>query len=201
MSIMEIVAVGLGVVAALLGVFYRSFFAEKAKNLASKQDIADVTKAVEDVKASYRLVEELTRASLARQATIHKAQLDMELPLYKDLWLRIYALERSLNDVQVHAIPAETEGAERHLHAFSEFQRLRGELDEEVRRHEPFVDPSIHRALMIATLAFRSIAADSLGTSAATEEQKAEKVRRWVEQAATGTTRISRCDSCAAFCF
>ena len=48
----------------------------------------------------------ISTCALERESTIHKAQLEVELPIYRDLWSRVYELERTLNEVQVQAILA-----------------------------------------------------------------------------------------------
>jgi hypothetical protein len=191
MSISGWIAPALAIVSTVVTSTLVAFLNTKARNLASKEDLRDLTESVEEVKAHYRVQEEHLRATLQRRAASAKAQYEVELPIYRDLWLRVIDLERLLNEVQVQAVSQARGGTQAHTHAFMSFQEGRAALDAEQLRLDPFVDPQVRLALMAAVLRFRSVAVDSLAASAMSDEQKATKLRAWVASVVQGREELS----------
>jgi hypothetical protein len=58
--------------------FLRPYLVEKGKNLASKEDIEELTRKVEGIKAQHSLELERLRSELGRASLIHKAQYETE---------------------------------------------------------------------------------------------------------------------------
>jgi hypothetical protein len=80
-------ALGTGIVGALGWLLMSSYFGEKAKNLATKQDIAAITREVEQVKAEFQQ---------ARDAQQHGNELALKSVDFEHQ-LRLAALERKLD--------------------------------------------------------------------------------------------------------
>ena len=66
--------------------FFPDYFSEKGKNLATKEDIAEITELVEGAKLeSTTQVEEL-RAELTHATYVSRVQFEKEFSIYSDVW-------------------------------------------------------------------------------------------------------------------
>lgn len=91
LTILQVVAL-LGI--AALGILYKYYLpgyaTEKGKNLATKEDVADITSRIEDVKAKYAQDLEGLRAAIHSRLGIHQfryeRELEILLPLPRNLW-------------------------------------------------------------------------------------------------------------------
>jgi len=91
----EATIVGL-VVFLLIKFFLPSYFSEKGKNLATKEDIEDITKKIESVKSSYAHVLEELRSD----NQLKLAEIEREKNIKKEVYLQaVEALTRSQNIV------------------------------------------------------------------------------------------------------
>ncbi|MDP2037812.1 MAG: hypothetical protein Q8L04_10550 [Ignavibacteria bacterium] len=73
--VLIVVIIGLGL---FIKKYLPSYFNEKGKNLATKEDIADITNRIESVKSTYE-------KTLVKFSTFHKNQADVIANLYKHL--------------------------------------------------------------------------------------------------------------------
>src|SRR5687768_10931615 len=75
----------------ILGIFgirylLQAYFAEKGKNLASKEDLEELTCKVEGVKTQYSSELERLRFELGRASFVHQAQYETEVRVYEEIW-------------------------------------------------------------------------------------------------------------------
>jgi hypothetical protein len=69
-----------------------SYLREKAKNFATKEDIAKITSEVERVKLGFAQELERTKAELLVRGHFDKVRHDREMKVYEDIWPKISAL-------------------------------------------------------------------------------------------------------------
>ena len=72
---------GIGVVGLLLYRYLPAYTSEKGKNLATKEDIADITKRIEEVKSTYAHELEAVRAVIGSRLGIHQFRYQREFEL------------------------------------------------------------------------------------------------------------------------
>lgn len=72
-----------------------SYFKTKAKNLATKEDISEITRKVEEVKAEYSDKLEHLRADLDKKRHVHQRGFDLELEVYRSLWKELVGLKQA----------------------------------------------------------------------------------------------------------
>ncbi len=72
--------------------FIVSYLREKAKNFATKEDIAKITSEVERVKLGFAQELERTKAELLVRGHFDKVRYDREMKVYEDIWPRISQL-------------------------------------------------------------------------------------------------------------
>ena len=83
-GLINLAAVGL--LALLVRHYLSSYLTEKGKNLATKEDIADITSRIEEVRAQYATQLEKVRFELARAGNVHRFQYETELKTYEAIW-------------------------------------------------------------------------------------------------------------------
>ena len=71
-----------------------SYSAEKGKNLATKEDISEITKKVEDVKSEYVMELEKLKVDLALLSKKHDILLDEKIRVFKKLQKRLVEFKR-----------------------------------------------------------------------------------------------------------
>jgi hypothetical protein len=76
----------------LFKVYLPSYFKEKGKNLAQKEDITSITTLVEKVKVDYNSQIERLKADLNKSIHVHKLQFETEFRAYKDIWEKLILL-------------------------------------------------------------------------------------------------------------
>jgi hypothetical protein len=88
----------------LLRNYFAAYFTEKAKNIATKEDIADITSEVEKVKLQYTAeIEkirnqytaeiEILKSELSRKSYVHSVQFEKEFNLLTELWEHLIDLK------------------------------------------------------------------------------------------------------------
>jgi len=65
--------------------FLKQYLTKKADNLATKQDLADLTRPVEAIKLEFRLQEEHARAMHSRELAAHQVLFEQEFMICRDL--------------------------------------------------------------------------------------------------------------------
>ncbi len=70
--------ISIGIVALLLYRYLPAYTSEKGKNLATKEDIADITKRIEEVKSAYAHELETVRAAIGSRLGIHQFRYQRE---------------------------------------------------------------------------------------------------------------------------
>ncbi len=63
-----------------------SYSAEKGKNLATKEDIEEMTHKVESVRNEFATTTEVLKWQLSKKANLHKLQAEKEFEVYSKLW-------------------------------------------------------------------------------------------------------------------
>ena len=86
---METISVILSIINFLIFIgilFLSSYFKKKGENLATKEDISEITDKVENVKTSYATSLEKFKSELTKQLYIHNLQYDSEYKIYLEIW-------------------------------------------------------------------------------------------------------------------
>jgi hypothetical protein len=133
--------------------FLRPYLVEKGKNLASKEDIEELTRKVEGIKAQHSLELERLRSELGRASLIHKAQYETEFRAYKEIWPRLVDVQRAaaaLRPIWDYTDPKESP-EERRRRRSQEFGEAFNALQNAVWKRKPFYSAAVHRELQELT--------------------------------------------------
>jgi hypothetical protein len=75
--------------------FLPKYVEEKAKNLATKEDIEGITASIERVRSQHAAELERVRSDLNRALNVHKLQYETELRTYEQIWIDLVDVQRA----------------------------------------------------------------------------------------------------------
>lgn len=116
----------LTVVLSIGGAWLISYVRQKGKNLATKEDIAKITRTQEEI-----------RIELANHSHFSRARYDHEVEIYKNLWPKLFNFYRasSFSDV-------------RNEEDRNNFNKIKNDVQTTIRENKPFYSDEICRELL-----------------------------------------------------
>lgn len=126
-----------------------AYLAEKGKNLASKEDLEELTRKVEGVRTQYLGELEHLRFDLARASLVYKAQYETEFRVYEEIWQRLVDVQRTvaaLRPMLDYTDPKES-SEERRSRRLREFGEAFNAMQTAVWKSKPFYSAAVHREL------------------------------------------------------
>lgn len=136
LHVVEFVIIVIG--ALLLKSYLPTYFAEKGKNLATKEDIKDITEKVEAVRAEY-----------VKRQHVHEMAFDKEFEILSEVWGRLVDLRnatQSLRPVLDSFDPNEPE-EERRRKRLQKFAECYNAFVNTVQKNQPFYPKEIYESL------------------------------------------------------
>jgi hypothetical protein len=152
-----------------------AYLARRGQNVADKQDVRDLTRLVEEVRAEARVTEARTRAIFAKDTATHIKRFEVELPVYQELWNKFVDLEDALSHVQVASEVGITTDKRSALQASAAFRERLAALQSSLKRLEPFFSEEVNKAIKISALPLRMIAATA--SASASQEEREAKIK------------------------
>jgi Txe/YoeB family toxin of Txe-Axe toxin-antitoxin module len=128
-------------IVCLGAIFLPSYLREKGKNLATKEDIGNITEQVERVKVDYTAAIERLRSDLSRTAYVHRVQFDLEIQSYREVWQKAINLRRTTHGLRPLLDAAYAEGETEESRRKERLDRYSKALDEfiiTVDENKPF---------------------------------------------------------------
>jgi hypothetical protein len=138
-----------GALATLL-IASRAYASEKGKNLATREDLNSVTRAIEQIKAEAQALLEREKSGLEHAQLINRTQYELELAAYREVWVSLLPVQRAaaaLRPVLDRGLtPGETEESRKRerLRVFSESFNP---FSEAVWKHRPFYPEEVFVSL------------------------------------------------------
>ena len=137
--------IGIGV-----GIFLRSYFGEKGKNLATKEDIKGITEVVERTKAEYAKDVEQARAGFGRGNQVFAEQYRREVDVYREVWEHLIEVQNAANALRpmldTGLAPKET-AESRKQERLAAFGEAFNNFTAVVWRRRPFYPEAVHMEL------------------------------------------------------
>lgn len=154
------------ILATLTGfwVIVSKYLEEKSKNLATKQDIGDITSQIESIKIQY-----------TKQSLVHKLSFEKEFEILSELWKALVELRgatQSLRPIFDYTNPHETE-EERKRNRIQPFAESFTNIGSIVDKNRPFYPQSIYDVLVEILTIARNEANEFLYTD--TENQRPDR--------------------------
>lgn len=119
---------------------------EKAKGLATKEDIGEITRKVEDVKSEVTLKLEYIKSELSKKATIHRLAAEREFCALAEIGKALFELElatRNLRPTSQQIDPNEPE-KERHVRHYNEWTKSHNAFMDIIERHKLFMPQALY---------------------------------------------------------
>jgi len=143
-------------IVSLLVNFLHSYFQEKGRNLATRQDIEEVTDKVESVRKQYASEIEVLRSELSRQSHIHNIAFEKEFQTLSEIWESLVELQGAamgLRPMLDSYVPKGQED-ERKQERLRQFGEAFGAFTRTVIKNRPFYPTDIY----VQLLGLRSLA-------------------------------------------
>jgi hypothetical protein len=124
----------------LVRFYLPSYFTEKGKNLATKEDMAKIEKEIQEVRSKYSKDLELLKSELTRRSYIHGLRYENEFKLLKQLWQKLVDLERAailLRPEAEYADPSKSDQEKRMERLGRLYLAIKAFLDV-VEKNQPF---------------------------------------------------------------
>ena len=124
-----------------------SYFEKKGENLATKEDIEDITDKVERVRSQYTSDIEVLRSELGIQVHIHKLRFERESKILSQVWDKLVDLSvatHGLRPMLDYEDSSEQEVKTQRLQSFSKSYEA---LFDTVQKNRPFYPQEIFEAL------------------------------------------------------
>jgi hypothetical protein len=189
-NIAALVAVALAVRALLK--YLPAYVTEKAKNLATKEDIGQVTREVEDVKASYARELEAVRSELhaerERGLTSHRVQFETEFRALTEVWSALARVRARMEPLRprVQLVNEGETPEQRFQRAFAPFAEAKNEFVRSVDFAMPFYPEAIHHMLEAAV---KLLGTEYLDAKTTSED---ERTKEWYDRGEANFKRM--CD-------
>lgn len=129
--------------------YFPSYFKEKAKNLATKEDLKEITNQVESIKHLYSSDLEALKAQLGSQLFVHQTRYQNEFEILKDLSEKLITLRDAalnLRPVTEYVNPKETE-EERKQKRLQRYHKSGKALYEIFETRKPFYPDEIYAGI------------------------------------------------------
>ncbi|CAN5815609.1 hypothetical protein BH11GEM1_BH11GEM1_29550 [soil metagenome] len=140
----------LGVAVGALVLAIRSYAGEKGKNLATREDLNTVTRALEQIKVDSQAAIDREKAVLEQYQLINWTQYELELAAYRDVWLTLLPVHRAasaLRPLMDYGLrEGETEESRKHAR-LALFGDSFNPFSEAVWKHRPFYPEAVFASL------------------------------------------------------
>lgn len=147
----------LQVVVAFVAVYLAAYIREKGKNLATSEDIHEITRQIESIKTEYAKELESLRAGystglkyfesqLSRRLQVDGIRFEKEFQVYQDVWAALIEFQRSANFLRsVVILPTPKPGMREE--ALGNFREKREVFDATFGKNSPFIAKEVYIAL------------------------------------------------------
>lgn len=147
----------LQVVVAFVAVYLAAYIREKGKNLATSEDIHEITRQIESIKTEYAKELESLRAGystglkyfesqLSRRRQVDGIRFEKEFQVYQDVWAALIEFQRSVHFLRaVVNLPTSEPGMREE--ALGKFRETREAFDATFGKNSPFIAKNVYIAL------------------------------------------------------
>ena len=124
-----------------------SYFQEKGKNLATKEDIEEITDKVERVRSQYTAGIEVLRSELVRQTHMHRLSFEKEFEILSELWAAVVDLRAATLAIRpiLDFIPREKTEEQVKEERLERFNKSYAECYQVVAKNRPFYPEDIYQ--------------------------------------------------------
>lgn len=135
-----------GLISWFLRPFTDSYIREKAKNLATKEDIGEITRKVEEIKGDVITGIELLKWDLGKKSTVHRLAAEYQFKALAEIGASLYKLNlatRSLRPI-IDSVDFNTPVMARHQKRYEEWSVVYQAFAECIERHRLFLPETVY---------------------------------------------------------
>lgn len=136
-------------IASILGWLARSYLdsytKKKAENLATKQDIGEITRRVEEVKSSFATSFELIKWELSKKGTIHRLASEKEFEALTEISRYLYEIQLATENLRptwiqrIDLNETEEQAKEKYQRRYREWSTSHDAFADAVQKNRPFL--------------------------------------------------------------
>jgi hypothetical protein len=137
--------------------FLQSYVRKKGENLATKEDVEEITKKVEEIKGAISEKLELVKLEVGKRATVHRLAAEREFAVLSQIGDALYELAVStekLRPIVDYVDPNESE-SERRNRRYAEWVSSYNSFVHLVQKHRLFLAKSLYLKFMAVNMASR----------------------------------------------
>lgn len=148
MTIDLLMTLGYTAVVLVAGGAIGTYAREKGRNLATKEDVGEITDQVEAVRREHQAEIERLRTELTKTVHAHRVQVELELDAYRDVWRALVRARRATLGLRpvLDTVPEEGEEARRKKR-LAQFEEAFSAYLNAVDEWRPFYPPEIFEHL------------------------------------------------------
>lgn len=146
----DVIVSGVGVLIGILVMSVQSHAKQKGATLATKEDVGEITRKVEEVRRESQSQLERLRAELAQADLINRSQYEAELAAYREMWEALLPVNRAavaLRPMVDFMAPEATTQESRRKERLTAFANTFNPFSEIVWKHRPFYPAPVFQQL------------------------------------------------------
>jgi hypothetical protein len=150
MTISELLFLSVGLSLSAIILYIRGYASEKGKNLATREDLDSVIRAVEQVKADAQTYVERQKAVLQHGQLVNRSQYELELEAYREVWSALLPVQRAtaaLRPILDSALGENETVESRKQTRLTTFSNSFNPFSEYVWKHRPFFPEEVFLVL------------------------------------------------------
>jgi hypothetical protein len=126
-----------------------AYLIEKGKGAASKEDVEEITRKVESIRAGFLTPVEVLKANLSKRATLHRLQAEKEFEVYSDIWDKAIKLKFACVELRptFDTIDANELPKDRWNRRYTQVRTALSEFIEMTEQLRPFYSEELYRQL------------------------------------------------------
>jgi len=173
----------------LLWNYLSSYITEKGKNLATKEDIQEITTKVEAVRSQFAAQLEIQKSELDRLVDVHRLEFEWEFPVLRDLWAKINDVLAEAHWLQISSaqrVGSDPNKAEQRLSKFIDALEVCGRVN---ALNRPFLHEDVYKEVsvfmdLLSDLYNKAVGGDTASLKPAEYWAQADKDRAKILQGA-----------------
>ena len=131
----------------LITKYFPSYFSEKGKNLATKEDIEEITRIVEDVKSKVSVNIELIKWELSKKATVHRLAAEKEFQALTEIGEALYELQIATMNLRpaMDIVDPDEPAEKRYARRYGEWAQRHDDFMNALGRHRLFLPKYLYQ--------------------------------------------------------
>jgi hypothetical protein len=124
--------------------YLSSYMSEKGKNLATKEDVEEITRKVEAVRSQFEAQSDIRKSELNRMVDVHRIQFELEFSVLRELWAKINDVLKEAHWLALASAQRPGSGIDKAQEKLEQFIVALQACDEVNTLNKPFVHKEVY---------------------------------------------------------